>query len=138
MHFFLNIEPHTVTQQMHRVGKRKDGTIYFYEDRSLREARTLLRHELSRIQKETIHEGPVRLVVKWLFPRGKHPDGAYKTSKPDTDNLNKMLKDEMTKMGFWADDAQVASEIIEKFWAEQPGIFIAVDSLERKDDYGFY
>ena len=129
MHFFLNMIPPSVTQQEHRVGKRKDGSIYFYEDRYLKEARADLRHRLAAVEHTTIHEGPVRLLVKWCFPRGKHPDGTYKVTKPDTDNLNKMLKDEMTKTGFWADDAQVASEIIEKFWAEVPGIFVQVEEI---------
>ena len=129
MHFFLSMIPPSVTQQEHRVGKKKDGSIYFYEDRELKEARLDLRKRLAAIDHSTI-DGPVRLLVKWLFPKGKHENGTYKTTKPDTDNLNKMLKDEMTRTGFWLDDAQVASEIIEKFWADVPGIYIEVSRLE--------
>lgn len=129
MHFFLSMIPPSVTQQEHRVGKRKDGSVYFYEDRELKEARLDLRKRLAAVDHSTI-DGPVRLLVKWLFPKGKHENGTYKTTKPDTDNLNKMLKDEMTKTGFWLDDAQVASEIIEKFWADVPGIYIEVSRLE--------
>lgn len=132
MHFFLSMIPPSVTQQEHRVGKRKDGSIYFYEDRELKEARMDLRKRLAAVDHSTI-DGPVRLLVKWLFPKGKHENGTYKTTKPDTDNLNKMLKDEMTKTGFWFDDAQVASEIIEKFWADVPGIYIEVSRLEDDD-----
>lgn len=67
--------------------------------------------------------------TKWCFPRGKHLDGTYRLSKPDTDNLQKLLKDCMTKVGFWDDDALVASEIVEKFWAEVPGIYVRIDRL---------
>ena len=77
-------------------------------------------------------KGPVRLVVKWCFPRGRHKDGSYKITKPDTDNLNKMLKDVLTELGYWDDDAQVASEIIEKFWADIPGIYIDIYELEEQ------
>ena len=35
----------------------------------------------------------------------------------------------MTRLGYWRDDAQVASEIVEKFWAEIPGIYVAVTAL---------
>lgn len=35
----------------------------------------------------------------------------------------------MTATGFWTDDALVASEIVEKFWAQQPGIFIRIEEL---------
>lgn len=79
---------------------------------------------------EKKYTGGVRLIVKWLFPiTGKHQDGEYKTTKPDTDNLQKMLKDCMTKLGYWTDDALVASEIIEKFWAAQPGIYIKIEEV---------
>ena len=35
----------------------------------------------------------------------------------------------MTTVGFWKDDAQVAREISEKFWAKVPGIRIRVTEL---------
>ena len=35
----------------------------------------------------------------------------------------------MTRLGFWHDDAQVASEVAEKFWADVPGVFIFVEAL---------
>lgn len=129
MHFFLSMDPPTKTQQEHRFGKRKDGSMYVYEDRELKEARAKLRHALFKVAPDQKLKGAIRLTVKWLFPKGKHPNGAYKTTKPDTDNLNKMLKDEMTHVGFWNDDAQVVSEIIEKFWAEHPGIFVNIEEI---------
>ena len=42
----------------------------------------------------------------------------------------------MTAVGFWKDDAQVASEICEKFWAEAPGIYIAVEDMDRQQAGG--
>lgn len=47
--------------------------------------------------------------------------------KPDTDNLEKALKDEMTRLHFWHDDAQVCSEIVEKFWSAPCGVFVRVE-----------
>ena len=35
----------------------------------------------------------------------------------------------MTAEGFWEDDAQVVSEVCEKFWAEVPGIWVRIDQL---------
>ena len=35
----------------------------------------------------------------------------------------------VTDVGFWTDDALVASEITEKFWAKVPGIYIAIEEL---------
>ena len=42
----------------------------------------------------------------------------------------------MTATGFWTDDALVASEIVEKFWAERPGIFIRVEELTASPEAG--
>ena len=129
MHFFLNMNPPTKTYQEHRIGKRKDGSVYTYEDRELKEIRVMYRNKLVKFVPDQPISGPVRLVVKWCFSRGRHKDGEYKITKPDTDNLDKMLKDVMTEVGFWNDDAQVASEIIEKFWADIPGIYIEIYEL---------
>lgn len=63
-------------------------------------------------------------------PRGKHPNGSYRTTKPDTDNLQKLLKDCMTTEHFWTDDALVCSEITEKFWADMPGTWIHIEPVE--------
>lgn len=134
MNFFIATNPPTMTQQEHRIGKRKDGTTYIYENRELRLVRNEFKVKLSKFKPEAPLEGPLRLIVKWCFPYfGKqHYDGEYKTTRPDTDNLNKMLKDVMTWCGFWKDDAQVASEIIEKFWSLRPGIYIQIDALEKE------
>jgi len=75
---------------------------------------------------------PVQLITKWLYPaKGKHKNGDYKTTKPDTDNMIKLLKDCMTLVGYWKDDAYVVSEITEKFYADTPGIYICVRSLSN-------
>lgn len=133
MHFFMSMDPPTKTQQEHRIGKRKDGSMYVYEDRDLKEVRHNLYKAVSpHAPKEPFKEA-VQLVVKWCFPKGNHKDGEYKTTKPDTDNLNKMLKDEMTKAGFWTDDALVASEIIEKFWTDIPGIYVEIVKIGKAE-----
>ena len=131
MHFFMSMDPPTKTQQEHRIGKRKNGSMYVYEDRDLKEARLKLYKAVLPYTPEKPFTKAIQLVVKWCFPRGSHSHGSYKTTKPDTDNLNKMLKDEMTKAGFWKDDAQVASEVIEKFWATTSGIFVNVEELKQ-------
>ena len=79
----------------------------------------------AQMRKFAVRGGKVRVYVKWLFPVGRgHFDGDWRTTPPDTDNLQKALKDVMTKLRFWGDDAQVASEIAEKFWAARPGIYV--------------
>ena len=118
----------TTTHQMKQVNF-KNKTIY--EPPELKAARSTLMAHVGQFSIGEPLTGPLRLTVKWLFPiTGKHHDGQYKDTKPDTDNLNKLLKDCMTDLRFWKDDAQVASEIIEKFWSEKTGIYIRIEELE--------
>ncbi|WP_088187562.1 RusA family crossover junction endodeoxyribonuclease [Desulfosporosinus sp. FKA] len=131
--FFMPMIPPTETHQEKKVNIKastKKGKPVFYNPTELKAARAKLEANLAGHKPEKKYTGPIRLLVKWCFPMtGKHQDGEYKTTKPDTDNLQKMLKDVMTDLGFWTDDALVASEIIEKFWAKIPGIYVVIESL---------
>lgn len=77
--------------------------------------------------------GPVRLAVTWGYKARKKSDmWKWKLTRPDTDNLQKTLKDVMTKEGFWKDDAQVVYEICKKIWVDQPGIVIKIEELDGR------
>lgn len=136
--FFLAMVPPTVTHQEKQVRVVK-GKPIVYEPAALKAARAKLMAHLAKYEPVEPLEGALRLVCKWCFPLdkgGRHQDGEYKTSKPDTDNLQKLLKDCMTDLGFWVDDAQVASEVAEKFWADIPGIFVQIwqlNSIEQEE-----
>ncbi len=119
----------TITHQEKKVHV-VNGTPVFYEPTELKAARMKLQAHLAQHRPATRYASAVRLVTKWCFPvTSGHRNGEYKTSKPDTDNLQKMLKDVMTDLGFWKDDALVASEITEKFWADVPGIYIKIEEV---------
>ncbi len=127
--FFLPMRPPTKTHQQKKVRVVK-GKPVFYEPAELATVRSKLAAHLAQHVPEQKYTGPVRLVTKWLFPiTGKRRDGEYKTTRPDTDNLQKMLKDIMTDLDYWTDDALVVSEIIEKFWAAHPGIYICIEDI---------
>lgn len=131
LEFFMPMHPPTVTHQEKRLGVR-NGKPYVYEPAALTAARAKLTAHLTKHRPSEPYRCGVRLMVKWLFPAGdKHRDGAYRLTRPDTDNLQKLLKDCMTRVGFWTDDALVASEICEKFWAAQPGIYIRIEELDE-------
>ena len=127
--FFMPMDPPTITHQEKRV-KVVNGKPVFYEPADLKAARAKIRAFLSQHKPGEPFYGAVRLTVKWIFPiTGKHRHGEYKTTKPDTDNLQKLLKDCMTRLGYWRDNALVASEVVEKFWGNITGIFIRVEDL---------
>lgn len=130
MEFFLPMIPPTATHQEKQARVVK-GKPVFYDPPEVAAARSKLTAHLAGHRPARPLEGAVRLLVKWCFPLcGNHRDGEYRITKPDTDNLNKLLKDCMTRAGFWQDDAQVASEICEKFWARTPGIYIRLETLK--------
>ena len=127
----MAMDPPTVTHQEKQVHVVNGKPVY-YEPPELKQARADLTDRLVRFRPEAPLKVGVRLVTRWLFPPGRHKPSSYRTTKPDTDNLQKLLKDCMTTAGFWKDDALVASELCEKFWAEDDlhtGIYIKVEQL---------
>lgn len=128
--FFMAMDPPTVTAQEHQVMVR-NGKPVFYDPPELKAARQKLIGHLAKHIPEKKLRGPLEILVKWAFkPTGNHKQNTWRTTKPDTDNLQKLLKDCMTKCGFWEDDAQVCREIVEKFWYNPPGIYIMITELE--------
>ncbi len=106
------------------------GKPLYYEPDNVKDARAKLAAHLAAWRPESPLRGPIRFTNKWCFARGKkHSIGEYKTTRPDCDNSVKLVKDVMTKLGFWADDAHVASEISEKFWNDVPGIYIKIEEI---------
>ena len=126
--FFMPMTPPTVTAQEHKVTVR-NGKPIFYDPPEVKDAKAKLTAHLLQHAPEQPYQVGVRLIVKWLFQKGKHKNGEYRTTKPDTDNLQKILKDCMTACEYWKDDALVCSEIIEKFWCDVPGIFIHIEEI---------
>lgn len=125
--FFVAMVPPTATHQEKQVNW---NTKTFYEPAELKAARSKLVAYLGQHVPNQKYTGGIRLITKWCFPiTGKHKDGEYRITKPDTDNLQKLLKDVCTDLGYWTDDALVASEITEKFWAKIPGIYIRIEEL---------
>lgn len=127
--FFMAMFPPTATHQEKQVHV-VNGRPVFYELQELKTARMKFRDSLGRFAPEHPYPGAVRLITKWCYPAGdRHRNGEYKTTRPDTDNMIKLLKDEMTKARFWKDDAQVASEVTEKFFSDVPGIYVRIEEV---------
>lgn len=130
--FFMPMIPPAVTHQEHKIRIINNKPV-IYEPAGLKAAKSKLEANLAKHIPEEKYIDGVQLICKWLFPvTGKHKNGEYKTTRPDTDNLQKMLKDLMTKLGYWKDDALVVSEIIEKFWADRPGIYICIHEIKTE------
>jgi Holliday junction resolvase RusA-like endonuclease len=120
----------TVTHQEKKVRVLK-GKPQYYEPEELKAARMKFRDYFAPYVPKEKYTGAIRLLTKWCFPCAgtKHTNGEWKITKPDTDNMVKLPKDVMTELGFWKDDAQVTSEITEKFWANTSGLYVEITEL---------
>lgn len=129
--FFMHMIPPTVTAQEKKIHVI-NGKPILYDPPELNAAKNKILGHLKNFAPDKMLNTSIRLTVWWCFPiTGKHHDGEYKYTKPDTDNLNKALKDCMTALKFWKDDALVVSEVIEKYWAEHPGIYIKIEEVKN-------
>lgn len=107
IHFFMPMEPPTATAQ-EKQSTIRNGKRQYYNNNRLQNAEDKLVDGLFPHIPDQPMQGPLRLSVMWLYSaEGKHKHGEWRTSKPDTDNLDKLLKDIMTHLGFWNDDAFV-------------------------------
>lgn len=81
-------------------------------------------------------EGPVSLKIVAVYPwpktttkkRRGDAAGAWKYTKPDSDNIAKIIKDSMNNIVF-VDDAQCACVAIWKCFGSRPGLTVSVESL---------
>ncbi len=77
-------------------------------------------------------DGPLMLSVQWMFrATDKHHTGEWRTEKPDLDNANKMLQDQMQKLGFFHDDKDISLLQAGKIYSAVPGIHIKLVELDE-------
>lgn len=142
MKFKLKMIPPTATAQ--QKGERVvGGYIHHYKKKNVAQAEAILRDALlPYVPEAPIMDLPILLEVSWMFPypksARKHELGQkrWKITRPDTDNLNKMLKDVMTDMGFWKDDALICAEFVKKMYSDEPGIVINIVDYMAVNFYG--
>ena len=127
--FFMPMVPPTLTFQ-DRQSIVVKGRGMLVDTPELKAVKAKLRDHLAPHVPATPFTGPVRVISKWCWPTEgtDHVNGEYRITKPDADNLSKMLHDLMEKLGFFENDSQVMP-VPEKFWADVPGIYIAIEEL---------
>lgn len=119
------------TAQQKRFNSR---TGHYFKDKKLEALETAFFYSLKPHRPKEPSEAPIRLDV-WLAFDIKGPQrvwGSWKATKPDVDNYCKALIDQMTKVGFFEDDAQVVDLRVRKTYAEKASIFIQWEELGDK------
>lgn len=103
----------------------------------------LIAGALEQLPRRTL-EGPVRVDTIFLLPRPKRlmrkrdPEGRIPhTSKPDVENLYKVILDALTAAGAYVDDAQVCEGRILKFYhakRDKPGAIITIYKANEQEN----
>lgn len=136
-HFFMAFKPPTATKQEAKV-RVVGGKPRWFPSKAWSEAESELRARLEGFRPdEPIASGGVILSVEWCFPADGHADGEPYVKKPDTDNLEKGLKDVMTELGWWDDDCRVFAETCVKTYGRIPGIRIDIEVVGEGPNGGF-
>lgn len=81
-------------------------------------------------------EGPVemKIMATWPWPKAIPPKrrnvagAGRKPTKPDVDNIAKIVKDALNLI-VWKDDAQVWSLHAWKCWGDRPGLMVSIEAL---------
>ena len=102
-----------------RVKQRKDGSYYGYTPPGTERAEEALRQHLMIALRgwQAPPDKSYGLKAFFSFPAGKgHSPGAPHTSKPDLDNLLKLVLDALKP---WVDDAQISRLETQKLYSQE-------------------
>lgn len=122
--------PKTTAQQKKFSTKTKT----FYKTSKIKQSEYLLVRALSGRQPRKTYDTPIELSVTWLFPHTKKSkDGERKGTRPDLDNLQKLLQDIMCKLGYYKDDSLITDLTLKKRWHRHSGLIIEINEVETID-----
>ena len=131
-------QPERITEQQHRFGGySKNGKAIIYRDTRLQRARDRIIQGMMPFAPDQPLKGPLHLCVAWYFGTKdkKKIRTGWKTTRPDTDNMLKGLKDCLAECGYCEDDAQIALETLAKRWTSPEDARIEI-CLEELTDNG--
>lgn len=139
----IPIEPPTTTFQAKKINT-KTGKIY--SSAAARDARQSYHAWLSKHVPDKPMSGPLSLTMTFKFSPPKSIAKRmgqilydYKDTKPDCDNLTKLVMDVMQDLGYFNNDSQVAVLNVRKVWLsprtiekriDQPGVDIELFMLD--------
>lgn len=119
------------------------GRIHHYTKKSVREMRQIYKEAIvadlaSRGQLTQPHfKGPVMLCVDFFYHTSKKKDDLkWKETKPDLDNMVKLLQDVLDELGFFeVGDQQVSVLYLKKKWTkDDPWINIHIEPIKEEED----
>ena len=108
----------------------RNGKPYFYEKAEVKALRHRLYYLCKPHRPPQPFQGAVRLKVIFYYQtKNKKQIGQFKTTRPDLDNLNKLLWDVLTDTGFFQDDSQIAIFEARKGYGTEDKIRIEIEEI---------
>lgn len=131
------IPPKHTAQGSNQILKTKSGRFFIGKktNSNAKATQNELFNLLYPYRPEQPLEKPLRVEIKWVYPYRKSEPKKNRTSekycdtRPDVDNICKLLFDMMTRIGFWIDDSQIADLHFTKVWDNKPRIEIRIGEL---------
>lgn len=113
--------------------RRRNGSPAIRKADRLKRAEAKWEAHLGRHTPEEPLEGALSLHVAYCYePDRAHPAGSPKTTPPDTDNLDKVVRDAMERLGWFAEgDAQIATGLSTKGYQHPAGVYVRIEEIER-------
>ena len=137
LHFENGMPKGTAQEKGERIAYRFSGGkkipyIDHYRKPEVQATRNQLTLMMKKYRPKQPSDRPIRLVVCLYFNISKPKKlwGKYKTTRPDCDNYVKEIKDVMTELKFWNDDAQVVDLRVIKRYSEKATIYISMEELD--------
>lgn len=133
--FFVKCEKLPSGTAQHRKATIVNGKIRTYPDDSYMAAKKLLRLLLRRHRPAVPYQGPIALEVSYLYEtKTKKQVDTWKVTRPDGDNLLKVIKDCMTELGYFRDDSEVSIETMVRYWVApgHGGIRIMIGEIKNE------
>ena len=107
------------------------GKPVFYEKPEVKALRHKLYYSCKPHRPSQPFQGAVRLRVTFYYQtKIKKQIGQFKTTRPDLDNLNKLLWDVLTDTGFFKDDSQICIFEARKGYGTEDKIKIEIEEIE--------
>ena len=143
--FFIPCNPPKATAQSGSIIMHRGGRPFIGKKSSSKAAAAqsslLVLLAAERPKLGTPYAGALEVHVTWTYGWRKSEPKKYRVNgylpcdtRPDVDNLQKMLFDCMTRVGFWNHDAQLAQVTFKKQWGNTPGIHILIEqAADRKE-----
>jgi Holliday junction resolvase RusA-like endonuclease len=132
---------HVPTTPIPWARARTRGSVHFTPKKQRAERDNVQLHARRAMGNKPPMNGPLRLAARFVYPypkswsekRRRLPESRWKTSKPDSDNLLKLLKDALNGV-VYIDDAQVTHTECLKLHGNMPGTFVSIEQLVPEYD----